>query len=66
MQNWPYDEYTAGHDTKNVLNISGSNSTLVDGCRKDERYKGGPTDAEFPNCESLKLTIGKEPYTAAG
>jgi len=31
--------------------------------RKDERYKGGPTDAEFPNCESLKLTIERTlPY----
>lgn len=27
--------------------------------RNDPRYKDGPTDEEFPTCESLKLTIGK-------
>lgn len=27
--------------------------------RNDPRYKDGPTDEEFPACESLKLTIGK-------
>merc|ERR1719308_554076 len=31
--------------------------------REDPRYKEGPTDAEFPACESLKLTIGRTlPY----
>ena len=31
--------------------------------RKDQRYKDGPTDAEFPTCESLKLTIERTlPY----
>merc|ERR1719159_714378 len=31
--------------------------------RNDERYKDGPTDAEFPSCESLKLTIQRTlPY----
>ena len=31
--------------------------------RKDPRYAGGPTDAEFPTCESLKLTIARTlPY----
>merc|ERR1712038_756301 len=30
---------------------------------KDERYKDGPTEAEFPTCESLKLTIERTlPY----
>ena len=30
-------------------------------CRQDPRYKvtDGPTDAEFPSCESLKLTIAR-------
>ena len=27
--------------------------------RNDPRYKAGPTDEEFPSCESLTLTIGK-------
>eukprot|EP00088_Acartia_fossae_P007470 TRINITY_DN13514_c0_g1_i1.p1 TRINITY_DN13514_c0_g1~~TRINITY_DN13514_c0_g1_i1.p1 ORF type:complete len:255 (-),score=86.06 TRINITY_DN13514_c0_g1_i1:297-1061(-) len=31
--------------------------------RKDERYKDGPSDEEFPTCESLKLTIERTlPY----
>ena len=31
--------------------------------RKDPRYAGGPTDEEFPTCESLKLTIARTlPY----
>ena len=31
--------------------------------RNDGRYKDGPTDAEFPTCESLKLTIARTlPY----
>merc|ERR1712045_873763 len=31
--------------------------------RKGQRYKDGPTDAEFPTCESLKLTIERTlPY----
>jgi len=31
--------------------------------RNDPRYKDGPTDAEFPSCESLKLTIERTlPY----
>eukprot|EP00090_Calanus_glacialis_P018226 TRINITY_DN28288_c0_g1_i1.p1 TRINITY_DN28288_c0_g1~~TRINITY_DN28288_c0_g1_i1.p1 ORF type:complete len:264 (+),score=73.01 TRINITY_DN28288_c0_g1_i1:29-793(+) len=31
--------------------------------RNDPRYKDGPTDAEFPACESLKLTIERTlPY----
>jgi len=31
--------------------------------RKDPRYNDGPTDAEFPACESLKLTIERTlPY----
>merc|ERR1711874_289549 len=31
--------------------------------RNDGRYKDGPTDAEFPSCESLKLTIQRTlPY----
>ena len=29
-----------------------------DNIRNDPRYKDGPSDAEFPKCESLKLTIG--------
>ena len=31
--------------------------------RNDPRYKDGPSDAEFPTCESLKLTIERTlPY----
>merc|ERR1711942_175049 len=31
--------------------------------RNDDRYKDGPSDAEFPTCESLKLTIARTlPY----
>merc|ERR1712106_1258064 len=31
--------------------------------RKDSRYNDGPSDAEFPSCESLKLTIERTlPY----
>lgn len=31
--------------------------------RKDSRYKDGPTESEFPTCESLKLTIERTlPY----
>jgi len=34
-----------------------------DNIRKDERYKDGPSDAEFPGAESLKLTIARTlPY----
>lgn len=34
-----------------------------DSIRNDERYKDGPTDQEFPTCESLKLTIERTlPY----
>ena len=31
--------------------------------RNDPRYKDGPTDEEFPTCESLKLTIGTFLFT---
>lgn len=34
-----------------------------DNIRNDPRYKDGPSDAEFPKCESLKLTIERTlPY----
>merc|ERR1712098_538315 len=40
-----------------------SNHDYYDVIRNDPRYKDGPTDQEFPTCESLKLTIERTlPY----
>jgi len=40
-----------------------SDHEFYDVIRNDPRYKDGPSDAEFPTCESLKLTIERTlPY----
>jgi len=40
-----------------------SDHPYFDVIRNDPRYKDGPTDSEFPTCESLKLTIARTlPY----
>jgi len=41
----------------------GADHEFYDVIRNDPRYKDGPSDAEFPTCESLKLTIERTlPY----
>merc|ERR1711973_246538 len=40
-----------------------NNHDYYDVIRNDPRYKDGPSDQEFPTCESLKLTIERTlPY----